>query len=55
MLRWAAMTCPDTDTLSFQLLVVTRTNRPSLVTLKATCSPGDNGEPVITILLPEED
>jgi hypothetical protein len=26
-----------------------------LVTLKAVCGPGDKGEPVITVLLPEED
>jgi hypothetical protein len=26
-----------------------------LVTLKAMCGPGDQGEPVITIMLPEED
>jgi len=28
---------------------------PPLVKLKATCTPGDGGEPVITILLPDED
>jgi len=26
-----------------------------LVTLKAACGPGDNGEPVITIMKPDED
>jgi hypothetical protein len=26
-----------------------------LVELKAVCGPGDNSEPVITIMLPEED
>jgi hypothetical protein len=29
--------------------------RPPLVRLKALCGPGDNGEPVITVMLPEED
>lgn len=29
--------------------------RPRLVTLKAICGPGDHGEPVITIMLPDED
>jgi hypothetical protein len=29
--------------------------KPRLVTLKAICGPGDDGEPVITIMLPEED
>ena len=28
---------------------------PPLVRLKALCGPGDDGEPVITILLPGED
>jgi hypothetical protein len=28
---------------------------PPLVRLKAVCGPGDQGEPVITVLLPEED
>ena len=28
---------------------------PPLVMLKALCGPGDNGEPVITIMLPDED
>lgn len=34
-----------------------RTNRTKheLVTLKALCGPGDSGEPVITIMLPNED
>lgn len=28
---------------------------PQLVTLKSVCGPGDDGEPVITIMLPDED
>jgi hypothetical protein len=28
---------------------------PPLVRLKAVCGPGDLGEPVITVMLPEED
>jgi hypothetical protein len=28
---------------------------PPLVRLKALCGPGDNGEPVFTVMLPEED
>jgi hypothetical protein len=39
----------------FSLYVVTKSVRPSRVTLKAICGPGDEGEPVITIMLPEED
>ena len=32
-----------------------RLDRRDLVTLKALCGPGDDAEPVLTILLPEED
>jgi hypothetical protein len=32
-----------------------RDRTPPLVGLKALCGPGDEGEPVITVMLPEED
>jgi hypothetical protein len=32
-----------------------RERTPPLVRLKAICGPGDQGEPVITVMLPEED
>ena len=32
-----------------------RLDRRDLVTLKAVCGPGDTPEPVITIMLPDED
>lgn len=32
-----------------------RQGTPPLVALKAVCGPGDDGEPVITIMLPDED
>jgi hypothetical protein len=32
-----------------------REGTPPLVQLKAVCGPGDQGEPVITVLRPEED
>jgi hypothetical protein len=32
-----------------------RERTPPLVRLKAICGPGDSGEPVITVMLPEED
>ena len=32
-----------------------RERTPPLVRLKAICGPGDQGEPVITVLLPDED
>jgi hypothetical protein len=49
----------DGDTLLFKLYVRNhnreRLDRRDLVTLKALCGPGDDAEPVITIMLPEED
>ena len=44
--------------IRFQLYRVPRGGRgmrPRLVTLKVICGPGDEGEPVITIMLPGED
>jgi hypothetical protein len=32
-----------------------RERTPPLVRLKALCGPGDRGEPVITVMLPDED
>ena len=32
-----------------------RLTRKDMVTLKAVCGPGDDAEPVITIMLPDED
>ena len=55
MLRLAAK--KGGDTLLFQLHVRNDNSdrTPPLVTLKAVCGPGDQGEPVITIMLPDED
>ena len=39
----------------FQLYVRNDNRRPRSVTLKAVCGPGDAGEPVLTIMRPEED
>ena len=46
------------EEIRFQLYRVARGGRgtrPRLVTLKALCGPGDDGEPVITLMLPDED
>lgn len=45
------------DNILFRLHVRNdnRSSIPPLVTLKAICGPGDKGEPVLTILLPDED
>jgi hypothetical protein len=32
-----------------------RSGTPPLVHLKAVCGPGDQGEPVITVMMPDED
>jgi hypothetical protein len=55
MFRCAAARRGHTSELRFELYVVTTDVKPSLVTLKAICSPGDDASPVITILLPEQD
>ena len=58
MLRCAARQCQE-DALHFQLYVRNhnreRLDYQDLVTLKALCGPGDQGEPVITVMLPAED
>ena len=47
------------NTLLFKLYVRNhnreRLDHRDLVTLKAVCGPGDQGKPVITIMLPDED
>lgn len=53
MFRCAALG-PDTDLLIYSLLVVQKGVRRR-VQLKAVCGPGDTAEPVITIMLPDED
>ncbi len=47
----------DGDRLTFGVHVrdSNRPGTPPLVRLKAVCGPGDDGAPVITIMLPEED
>lgn len=55
MFRCAALLEPESDRVQFQLLVVTDSLEPTLVTLKAILSSGDDGDCVLTILLPGED
>lgn len=43
------------DQFVFELYVVRDRVRPDRVRLKAICGPGDDGEPVITIMYPHED
>jgi len=47
---------PDRDTVCFKVLfVLTPGCPPEPVELKAICGPGDDGAPVLTVLLPTED
>jgi hypothetical protein len=43
------------DVMQFRLYVRNDNRKPKLVTLKSVCGPGDDGEPVLTIMLPSED
>ena len=55
MLRWAIRLSPaDHDGLAVRLKVRQRAGHRN-VTLKAVCGPGDDPEPVITVMEPEED
>lgn len=55
MFRFAAKQSPGGGALFFKVLVRNDNFAPALVTLKALCGPGDTPEPVLTILLPNED
>ncbi len=57
MLRFAIRTGNDRSEVRFAVHVRNdnRDRTPPLVRLKALCGPGDQGEPVVTILLPDED
>jgi hypothetical protein len=56
MLRIASGAASSTDRVEFQVLVdVNGDGRHELVKLWALCGPGDDAEPVITILLQGED
>ncbi len=43
------------DQLRYQVIFVVNGGKQETVTLKSICGPGDDGEPVITIMLPDED
>ncbi len=43
------------DCLHFQVIFLQAPQRQETVKLKAVCGPGDQGEPVLTIMLPDED
>ncbi len=45
----------DKGEILYKLLVRNDNDGPEEVTLKAHCGPGDKGEPVLTLMEPEED
>ncbi|EYF06044.1 Hypothetical protein CAP_2234 [Chondromyces apiculatus DSM 436] len=55
MARAAAAQKPDAREVDVRLHVVTDSPKAALVELTMQCGPGDDGEPVITIMLPGED
>ncbi|MCW5648336.1 MAG: hypothetical protein KIS62_01185 [Ramlibacter sp.] len=58
MLRHGIATSANTNSLLYQLHVVPRdgkSRRARRITLKALAGPGDYAEPVITIMMPNED
>lgn len=55
MLRCQIRRGADDSSLLFSLYVRNDNRPPRRVQLKALCGPADNGEPVITILLPDEN
>jgi hypothetical protein len=55
MFRFTVGQCKDESLLMFTVHVQNTEGPPKPVQLKAVCGPGDEAEPVITILLPNED
>lgn len=56
MLRLAVARCPaPRDAVYFDVYCVVKRIKPQCVRLKSVCGPGDDAEPVITIMLPDED
>lgn len=45
----------DEDQLLFEVIFLQEPEKPVTAQLKAICGPGDEGEPVLTIMLPDED
>lgn len=57
MLRFAIRRASDASRVDFSVHVRNddKGGTPPLVPLYAVCGPGDDGEPVITVMLPHED
>lgn len=55
MLRHAIRSNGPSSTIHYSLIYIMKANQRRRITLKALCHPGDDGAPVITIMLPEEN
>jgi hypothetical protein len=56
VLRFAIAKARNADTILFTVLFLMSPGAtPVPIDLKAICGPGDDGEPVLTIMLPDED
>ena len=56
VLRFAIAKARDTDCICFSVLFLMSANAaPVPIDLKAVCGPGDDGEPVLSIMMLEED
>ncbi|MCA8939359.1 MAG: hypothetical protein KDB07_06115 [Planctomycetes bacterium] len=55
MFAVAAKKKKSASELLYQLFIANDNSAPKEVTLKAICGPGDDPDPVITIMLPDED
>lgn len=45
----------DANVIHYRCIFIMKARQRRTLTLKAVCGPGDQGEPVITIMYPEED
>ena len=56
VLRWTIQTSKDDSYLPLSVLFVMSPGTPPVpIELVAVCGPGDSGEPVVTVMLPDED
>jgi hypothetical protein len=55
VLRFAIARNNDTSIICFKVCLADGSDRTREMSLKAICGPGDDEEPVITIMLPDED
>jgi hypothetical protein len=57
LLYWAILRAPDplADGIVFEVMFVDSHKHLKIARLKALCGPGDEDEPVLTLMLPNED